>query len=86
MTNPTPEVELIARLRDDDTDPVMLRQAADLIEAQAAELEAEVSKLRGAISWIEPPFVDATTSHDELKKRVGFCVADAKRAALGEQP
>lgn len=31
MTNPTPEVELIARLRDDDTDPVMLRQAADLI-------------------------------------------------------
>lgn len=77
---------LIARLRDDDTDPVMLRQAADLIEAQAAELEAEVSKLRGAISWIEPPFVDATTSHDELKKRVGFCVADAKRAALGEQP
>ena len=86
MTNPTPEAELIARLRDDDTDPVMLRQAADLIEAQAAELEAEVSKLRGAISWIEPPFVDATTSHDELKKRVGFCVADAKRAALGEQP
>lgn len=75
---------LIARLRDDDTDPVMLRQAADLIEAQAAKLEAEVSKLRGAISWIEPPFVDATTSHDELKKRVGFCVADAKRAALGE--
>lgn len=50
--------------------------------ARAAELEAEVSKLRGAISWIEPPFVDATTSHDELKKRVGCCVADAKRAAI----
>jgi hypothetical protein len=31
--------ELIKRLREDDTDPVMLKKAADTIEAQAAEIE-----------------------------------------------
>ncbi len=31
--------ELIKRLRDDDTDPVMLKKAADTIEAQAAEIK-----------------------------------------------
>ena len=30
---------LVERLRDDDTDPVMLNKAADRIEAQAAEIE-----------------------------------------------
>lgn len=31
--------ELTERLREDDTDPVMLNKAADTIEAQAAEIE-----------------------------------------------
>lgn len=45
-----------------------------------AELEAQVSKLRGAIGWIEPPFVDGETTEDELRKRIHFCVIDAERA------
>lgn len=60
------------------------RAILDHIAALTAERDAavaEVARLRGAISWIEPPFVDAATSHGELKCRVGFCVADAKRAA-----
>jgi hypothetical protein len=43
-------------------------------------LRAENLRLRAAISWIEPPFVDEKTSHEELKKRVQFCVQDAARA------
>jgi hypothetical protein len=54
-------------------------------EANAAEvlaLRAENDKLRAAISWIEPPFIDSNTSEIEIRKRIGFCVQDAKRAAL----
>ena len=47
-----------------------------------AEQAAEIEKLRAAISWIEPPFVDDSTSESELRSRIKFCVADAKRAAL----
>lgn len=51
-------------------------------ERRIAELEAENEKLRAAIHWIEPPFIDANTPESELRKRIDFCVQDAKRAAL----
>jgi uncharacterized protein (DUF934 family) len=53
-------------------------EAADEI----TRLTEEVERLRAAIVWIEPPFVDEFTSAAELRQRIGFCVADAKRAAL----
>jgi hypothetical protein len=53
------------------------------MQERIESLEAENEKLRAAISWIEPPFVDGNTLLNELRKRVQFCVADAKRAALG---
>ena len=40
--------ELIKRLRDDDTDPVMLKKAADTIEIQAAEIKRLQDALRNA--------------------------------------
>ena len=40
----------------------------------------EVRKLRTAINWIEPPFVDENTSEAELRARISFVIADAKRA------
>lgn len=46
------------------------------------QLEAENAKLKGAISWIEPPFVTDKTPEDELRERVRFVIADAKRDAL----
>ena len=49
-----------------------------------AEQAAEIERLRAAISWIEPPFIDEKTPEAELRSRIGFCVADARRAALGE--
>ena len=45
----------------------------------------EVERLRAAISWIEPPFVDDNTSEEELRQRVKFCVQDAARAALEKE-
>ena len=54
MTNPTPEVELIARLRDDDTDPVMLRQAADLITALIEERAGQSHADAGLLAALEP--------------------------------
>lgn len=57
-----------------------LLRCEDTIRQQAAE----IARLRGAISWLEPPFVDYATSHDELKQRVGFCLDEAKRVTLGE--
>ena len=48
-------------------------------------LRAEIDKLRAAIAWIEPPFVDEHTTAQELRQRVNFCVADAKRAARQQE-
>jgi len=63
-----------------DKDPECVSEAADRIEA----LEAENKRLRGAISWIEPPFVDENTPAAELRSRIGFCIADAALAAMQE--
>lgn len=49
-------------------------------EARIAELEAERDALLGAISWLDAPFVDATTPPDELIRRIGFMIADRDRA------
>lgn len=58
----------------------------DSLAARIADLEAENEKLRAAICWIEPPFIDAKTTESELRKRIDFCVQDAKRAAYkGDQ-
>ena len=87
--------DLVAKLRDEDSyyrlqekhwciDAEELERqrlaAADRIEA----LEAENERLRGAISWIEPPFVDENTPAAELRSRIGFCIADAALAAMQE--
>ena len=55
-----------------------------LIRKQAA-LRAENERLRAAISWIEPPFVDSKTSEVELRTRIQMCVED-KRRALKRKP
>lgn len=44
------------------------------------EQSSLVERLRVALSWIEPPFVTAETSADELRSRISFCLADAERA------
>jgi len=64
--------ELIKRLREDDTDPVMLKKAADTIEAQAAEIK----RLREALSDILTRF-EPWSPHDYIADK-------AARAALGE--
>lgn len=53
-------------------------KAKDTIKA----LRAENAKLRAAISWIMPPFVDENTPEEELRQRIAFAVADVNRAAL----
>ena len=53
MTTTTLEVELIARLRDDDTDPVMLRQAADLITALIEERAGQSHADAGLLAALE---------------------------------
>lgn len=50
------------------------------IDNMVAGMMANIDRLKAAISWIEPPFVDAETSPDELRRRVDFAVADAKRS------
>ena len=79
-----------------------LREAFDRLEAALARapsalteaakgarekaLERAFDGLQGAISWVEPPFVDERTSREELWQRVGFLLADRKNAlkALAE--
>ena len=65
------------------SDEIHERTPADMA-ATITRLTAENERLRGAISWIEPPFVDEKTPEEELRRRVSYCVADAKRAALKE--
>jgi hypothetical protein len=49
---------------------------------ELSHLKAENAKLRAAISWIMPPFVDENTPEEELRQRIAFAVADVNRAAL----
>lgn len=46
-------------------------------------LSATIEKLRTAILWISPPFVDENTPEAELRQRISFCVQDAKKATKG---
>ena len=66
---------LSGRLRDLDKRTRAANKRADA-------LERENETLRGAISWIEMPFVDANTPENELRQRVAFVVADAARAGI----
>lgn len=59
------------------TDP---RGALSQIDNMAAGMADKIDKLRAAISWVSPPFVDENTPRDELLRRIGFLLADAKRA------
>jgi hypothetical protein len=42
----------------------------------------EIEKLRGAISWLDQPFIDESTSESELRTRIAFMLVDRDRAAL----
>jgi hypothetical protein len=65
---------------------VLMRKLAEDNERKIARLVAEIELLRAAVSWIEPPFVDEKTPEAELRQRIAYAVADAKRAALAAQP
>ena len=56
------------------------RGALSQIDNMVAGMATHLEKLKAAISWLEPPFVDENTSHEELLRRVQFMLADAKRA------
>lgn len=60
------------------------RTARELAQADARveALQAEVNLLRVAISWLDDPFIDATTPRNELDARIKFMLADAARADL----
>jgi hypothetical protein len=72
--------ELIKRLREDDTDPVMLKKAADTIEAQAAEIK----RLREALGWFlnDSRFVVQVGGNPNIVPPM----IEAARAALGVTP
>jgi hypothetical protein len=61
--------ELIKRLREDDTDPVMLKKAADTIEAQAAEI-AEYRRHHCTVVEITRPLLDALETQATSIKRL----------------
>jgi len=65
--------------------PLFTAEALATKDAELSALRREVERLRGAISWVSPPFVDANTTVAELRKRVGFLLTDADRAALTHQ-
>ena len=60
-----------------------LAAAAPALARDNIAKDATIERLMGAISWIEPPFVDEKTSHDELRQRVGIAVKDAALATKG---
>jgi hypothetical protein len=69
--------ELIKRLRDDDTDPVMLKKAADTIEAQAAEIK----RLREALAHLANT-IDIVGSHyHRAQVAIDDLVLDVKKSA-----
>lgn len=53
--------------------------------AQITRLRGEVERLRAAISWIIPPFVDADTPEAELRNRVQFVNDDLHALANMER-
>ena len=61
--------ELIKRLREDDTDPVMLKKAADTIEAQAAE-NAEYRRQHCSAVEIARPLLNALETQATAIKRL----------------
>jgi len=80
--------DLIKRAREDDTDPVMLRQMADTLEAQAAE----IARLREEIMQIE---VDAMEHYNDWVEHgcepveaihFAFDLGQYTRAALEAKP
>jgi hypothetical protein len=71
------------------TEQNLMDQAADRIAALNAEVARKdelIGKLLGAVSWLEPPFIDDSTAELELRLRIGFCVADKNRAKKGASP
>lgn len=56
------------------TDP---RGLLSQIDNMVAGLMADNQRLRAAISWIEPPFVDEKTTEAELRFRINCLVKDA---------
>jgi hypothetical protein len=72
--------ELIKRLREDDTDPVMLKKAADTIEAQAAEIE----RLREALEPFRMVAYDYEGTRPCMAVNININLLRAARAALGE--
>lgn len=56
------------------------------VRQASKQYRTKIEKLRAAISWIEPPFIDENTSEAELRKRISFCVEDAKKAMKGPTP
>jgi len=48
--------------------------------ARLSAAEEENKRLRAAISWLQPPFVDAKTPAAEIRKRICFMLDDLKRA------
>jgi hypothetical protein len=56
-----------------------------IYEDEIERLNCCIVKLEAAINWIEPPFIDETTSEEELRNRIKFCVSDARAALAGEK-
>jgi hypothetical protein len=42
----------------------------------------EIEKLHAAISWLDEPFIDESTSESELRTRIALMLADRDRANL----
>jgi len=42
----------------------------------------EIEKLHAAISWLDQPFIDESTSESELRTRIALMLADVARATL----
>jgi FtsZ-binding cell division protein ZapB len=89
--------ELIKRLREDDTDPVMLKKAADTIETQAAEIEELRAQLKTVLDREAETHrrhdakVEALEAENERLKNIlrdcdpeSMSWLDARDAALGE--
>ena len=75
--------ELIKRLREDDTDPVMLKKAADTIEAQAAEIKRLREILARHVDGEQPCWRDHH-GYCQAHYLEEDCRVAAARAALGE--